>query len=365
MFGISRFAVETLWNGNAEWRPQRSAIDSGPHSNRSGLLSSAQLSAAGKIVPADDDAAAEMLSQQLVRRGWLTPFQAELLLQGRSRGFFFDQYQVIDLLGLGGMGWVYQAVDTKTGEIVALKVLRDEYRNDAGLLRTFQHEARVSLPLCHENVMRTLALGSAGGLPYMIMEYAPGPNLLELLMERRRLPWRQACDFARQAALGLDFIHHQGVIHRDIKPQNLLIDPTGRVRLLDFGLSMQKGEESGDEFSFAMIFGQESVGTVDFAAPEQVVHSLAADARSDVYSLGGTLFTAADGGESKPTFRRGIAIDLANEVGPGFRPGDSRTGGGDRRSDAGGRPGTAICHGGRSRGSAGRLVHGRPPRRGS
>lgn len=262
---------------------------------QSGLLTAQQLSDAKQTLLQGGNPTAEDVSRHLIDRGWLTPFQAERLLEGRSRGFFYDRYQIVDLLGLGGMGWVYQAVDSSSGEVVALKVLRDEFRHDPGLLARFHQEARVGMQLNHPNIMRTLALGSAGGLPYMIMEFAPGPNLLELLLERRRLPWEQACDFARQAALGLEYAHQKGIVHRDVKPQNLLIDSTGRVRLLDFGLSMTSDGETGDEFSLAMIFGHESVGTLDYAAPEQVADSLAADARSDVYSLGGTLFVALTG----------------------------------------------------------------------
>jgi serine/threonine protein kinase len=262
---------------------------------QSNLLSAQQLATAKQGRLADESASAEDVSRRLVQAGWLTPFQAERLLEGRSRGFFYDRYKIVDLLGLGGMGWVYQAIDTTSGEAVALKVLRDEFRNDQGMLARFHQEGRVGLTLVHPHIIRTMTLGSAGGLPYMIMELVAGPNLLELLVERRRIPWELACDLARQAALGLEYAHERGVIHRDVKPQNLLIDPSGQVRLLDFGLSMKREGETGEEFSFAMIFGHESVGTLDYAAPEQLADSLAADPRSDIYSLGATLFAALTG----------------------------------------------------------------------
>ena len=241
-------------------------------------------------VTADDDAAA-----LLVRRGLLTRYQCDRLLEGRSRGFFFDQYRVLDLLGAGGMGWVYRAAETTTDEVVALKVLLDRHKEDRGMLARFQQESRAGLLLDHPHIVRTRATGSAGGMLYMIMDFVEGPSLLELLLRRRRLPWSMACDVARQAALGLHHAHQSGWVHRDVKPQNLLIDRLGHVKLLDFGLAMMREGEGGDEFSMAMIFGHECIGTPAFMAPEQARDSLTADARADVYGLGCTLFAALTG----------------------------------------------------------------------
>lgn len=274
---------------------------------QSGLLPDGQLTALRRERALVDAASDRDLARRLVQRGLLTPYQADRLLEGRSRGFFYDEFKIIDILGVGGMGWVYQAEDTTSGEIVALKVLQDQLKHDQGLHARFLQEARVGLKLHHPNIVRTDRLGWAGGLPYMVMEFVHGPSLLELLMRRGPLPWAQACEFARQAALGLDYAHRNGLVHRDVKPQNLLIDETGHVRLLDFGLSMLREGETGDEFSMAMIFGHESVGTVEFSAPEQSEDSLKADARSDVYSLGGTLFMALT---AKTPFQASTAVDM-------------------------------------------------------
>jgi serine/threonine protein kinase len=235
------------------------------------------------------------LARALVQRQLLTPFQAERLLEGRSRGFFYDRYKVVEVLGVGGMSWVYQAQDTTSGEFVGLKVLLDHLEQDGGMIARLQQEARIGLRLDHPHVLKTLELGAAGGLPYMTMEFVPGPTLLEVLLQKQKLGWPRACEFARQAALGLEHAHQRGVVHRDVKPHNLLLDATGRVRLLDFGLAMVREGETGDEFSMAMIFGHECVGTAEFIAPEQADDSLSVDGRSDVYSLGGTLFTALTG----------------------------------------------------------------------
>ncbi len=262
------------------------------HLAESGLLTSAQLAALERDPSVAVQTSDDSLGRLLIARGLLTRFQADRLLEGRSRGFFFDQYQILDVLGVGGMGCVYQARDTTTGELVALKVLSERLKNDQGMFARFQQEARVGLLLKHRHIIRTHHLGIAGGLPYMTMELVEGANLLEVLQKHHCLPWGQACEFIRQAALALDYIHHRGVVHRDVKPQNLLIDRKGHVRLLDFGLAMLREGDAGDEFSMAMIFGHESVGTEEFSAPEQTADSLASDPRSDVYSLGATLFLA-------------------------------------------------------------------------
>lgn len=261
---------------------------------KSRLLDSAQLAEAARDASLQTGSEVEA-AQQLISRGWLTRFQAERLLDGRTRGFFFDNYRVEDILGVGGMGWVYRAVQVETGQQVALKVLQDHFKTDQGLQARFLQEAQVGLLLQHPHIVRTFEIGSAGGLPYMSMEYIRGASLLELVLRRRHIPWAEACEYIRQAALGLEYAHRLGLVHRDVKPQNLLIDEQGQVRLLDFGLAMKCDGDTGDEFSMAMIFGHESVGTVEFASPEQADDSLTADARSDIYSLGGTLFAALTG----------------------------------------------------------------------
>ncbi|MBM4075115.1 MAG: serine/threonine protein kinase, partial [Planctomycetes bacterium] len=235
----------------------------------------------------------------LIERGMITRFQFDRLLEGRTRGFFYDQYKVLDLLGVGGMGWVYRAIDTKTQQVVALKVLLEQLKHDRGMLARFQQEARLTMKLHHPNIVRTFHLGYAGGMHYMIMEFVHGPTLLEVLLKIRNLPWGLSCEIIRQAALGLQCAHDAGFVHRDIKPQNLIIDAGGGVKILDFGLAMLRDGESGEEFSMAMIFGHESVGTAAYMAPEQFVDSLNVDSRADIYGLGCTLFASLTG---RPVF---------------------------------------------------------------
>ena len=274
-------AVESFWNQLAQ----------------SGLLPAAQVKSLAHSLTEVDTASDAAVARKLVELGHLTRYQADRLLEGRSRGFFFDQYKLLDLVGVGGMGWVYRAINPKTNQIFALKVLLERFKNDRGMVVRFEQEAKAGMLLNHENIVRTFGYGVAGGLPYVVMEYVEGPSLLELLRlrERSRLHWEQACDIARQAALGLQCVHGAGLVHRDIKPQNLLVEKSGQVKLLDFGLTMLHEGESGDEFSMAMIFGHECVGTAAFMPPEQAMDSLKSDARSDVYSLGCTLFAILTG----------------------------------------------------------------------
>ena len=192
------------------------------------------------------------------------------------------------------MGWVYRAAEEGTEEVVALKVLLDRLKEDRGMLARFQQEARAGLLLDHPNVVRGFRC-APGGMMYMVLDFVEGPSLLEILLRRRHLPSSMACDVARQAALGLQHAHDKGLVHRDIKPQNLLVDRVGHVKLLDFGLAMMRDGEEGDDSSMAMIFGHECIGTPAFMAPEQATDSLTADARSDIYGLGCTFFAALTG----------------------------------------------------------------------
>ena len=264
---------------------------------QSGLMSAGQVSVVARSLLNEEMNTDAALARRLVELGHLTRFQADRLLEGRSRGFFYDQYKVLDFLGVGGMSWVYRAEHVGTRKEYALKVLLDQFKNDRGMVVRFENEARAGLLLDHDNIVRTYAHGSAGGLPYLVMEYVQGPTVLELLRlrERNQLPYQLACEIARQAALGLNHVHEKGCVHRDIKPQNLLLDVSGHVKLLDFGLTMFHEGETGGEFSMAMIFGHECVGTAAFMAPEQATDSLNADARSDVYGLGCTLFAILTG----------------------------------------------------------------------
>ncbi len=266
--------------------------------SKSRLLTEAQFAAALKHVREAQAETAEQAASELVAARLLTRYQANRLLEGRRRGLFLDDYKIMEILGCGGMGYLYRALELETDWEVALKVLADRFRFDKGRLTRFQLEAEAGLKLSHPNILRTRAIRRTediyGVIHYMVMELVKGVSLRELLEIRRRtLSWRQSCDVISQAATGLHYAHEMGLVHRDVKPENLLIRTDGAVKLLDFGLAMIGGSEA--EYSLATILGQNCLGTADYIAPEQSLDSLNVDCRADVYSLGCTFYFLVTG----------------------------------------------------------------------
>lgn len=286
---------------------------------RSGIHNAEQRRAAEAVLtevpPGDDDAIAEAL----IKARLLTRFQADELLAGRHRKLRIDRYVLKGIVGVGGMGTVFRAVDTASGQDVAVKVLAERYKHDAGMRARFRLEARIGMQAAHERVVRTLALGETddvfGEVDYVVMELFESIALHELVALHGPLDWPTACDIVCQAAEGLGFLHSQGLVHRDVKPDNLLINQQGDVKLVDFGLAYLGTSLCDEEFSLAMIFGHDCLGTPDYMPPEQADDSLSADNRSDVYALGGTLFAAVSGSRPYQAGTRAATIQ-AHRVQP-------------------------------------------------
>lgn len=264
---------------------------------KSRLLAPEQLAEVVSKSRISADTPAKTVATQLVKDGLLTRFQAERLLEGKARGFFIGNYKALEILGSGGMGRLYVAEDLLSGQKVAVKLLPERHEGDAGMLTRFRLEARAGLKLNHPNVVKAYKFdkmdGIYGDIYYLVMEFVEAISLEELIALNGPCPWPQACDFIRQAGAGLQHAHDSGIIHRDVKPANLLVDHQGNVKVLDFGLSLWDRE--GDEFSLAMIFGHDCLGTADYIAPEQTIDSYKVDARADVYSLGCTFYSALTG----------------------------------------------------------------------
>lgn len=213
------------------------------------------------------------------------------------------RYRVAELLGRGGMGAVYRADHMLMDRPVALKVVSSElFENDEALAR-FRHEVRAAARLNHPNIVAAYDADQAGSLTFLVMEYVEGHSLAEILKSRGRMSVTQACQYARQVALGLQHAHDKGMVHRDIKPHNLMLTPSGEVKVLDFGLArfvceqtLEPDPHSTDPDSATMSksasLTQTGVvmGTVDYMAPEQARNSRQADIRADIYSLGCTLY---------------------------------------------------------------------------
>jgi serine/threonine protein kinase len=255
------------------------------------------------------DAAANpgRFAKWMVANHYVTEYQASLLARGHADCFYLNQYKVLDKLGTGRMAGVFKALHP-LGQVVAIKVLPPSKAKDAHLLARFQREARLALRLKHPNVVRTFQVGEALGLNYLVMEHLEGETLDEVLARRGKLPPAEAVRLVHQALLGLQHIHEQGLVHRDLKPGNLMLVPgqapgqadvtlRSTVKILDIGLGRALFDEMVTDGVNKQSLTSEGalLGTPDYMAPEQARDARAADIRSDIYSLGCVLYHALAG----------------------------------------------------------------------
>ncbi|HEX9186643.1 MAG TPA: serine/threonine-protein kinase, partial [Vicinamibacteria bacterium] len=204
------------------------------------------------------------------------------------------RYEVLSPLGRGGMGMVYKAHDRMLDETVAIKVLRSEFGNTAEMARRFRHEIKLARKVSHRNVCRIHEYGEDGGVRYISMEYVEGTDIKQLARDRGGfLGAEEAFDVAEQAAEGLQAIHDVGIIHRDLKTSNIMRDPGGRVRLMDFGIAKAEGAERGSGAASLTMTGQ-TMGTPEYMSPEQCLGDRI-DHRSDIYALGVAIYEVFTG----------------------------------------------------------------------
>jgi HAMP domain-containing protein/predicted Ser/Thr protein kinase len=203
-------------------------------------------------------------------------------------GLFAERYEVLGTVGKGGMGVVYRARDRQLDEVVALKVVRSEVmKEDPTLLDRFKQEIKLARRITHRNVLRTHDFGETMGTPYISMEYLEGVTLKDLLRSKGALPLGVGLRIAKQMCQGLEAAHQQGVVHRDIKPQNILILPeSGDLKIMDFGIARVSEMEAG---ASGLTTAGTVMGTPDYIPPEQAQGN-PADFRSDIYSLGVVLY---------------------------------------------------------------------------
>jgi serine/threonine protein kinase len=234
---------------------------------------------------------ARPLAELCVEKGWLTNFQVHRLLKGRTKQLMLGPYRLLDRIGEGGMGQVFKAYHRKMNRVVALKFIKAERLKNPQNLRRFKQEIQIAAQLHHPNIVVAYDAGQEGDVHYLAMEYVDGVDLNDLVHESGHLPVGEACDYIRQAALGLQHAHEKGLVHRDIKPGNLLVtrqeahtgkDKGALVKILDLGLA-RLGEPDNDT---RMTRDGAAMGTPEYMAPEQAVNSRNVDARSDIYSLG-------------------------------------------------------------------------------
>jgi serine/threonine protein kinase len=255
-------------------------------------LLDAQQVAAARAVAGDDE---EALARHLIREGLLTRFQARQLRAGAT-SFHVDKYVVVDCLGRGGNSVVFKARHVLLPQrYVALKTLdnQDLHRGDEALTR-FRREIDIVTRLDHPNIVRAYDVIRTRTQIYLVLEYVEGSDLGTLVKNRGRLPIPHAVDYIIQAARGLAHAHRQGIIHRDLKPGNLLLTRDGVVKLADLGLARFHGRADDKEDDGLTLEGA-ALGTPEFMPPEQAEDSSRADQRSDLYSLGATLFHLLSG----------------------------------------------------------------------
>ncbi|MHC4405921.1 MAG: protein kinase domain-containing protein, partial [Planctomycetota bacterium] len=237
------------------------------------------------------------LARELIRIGRLTKYQAGRAYRGKTKGLVLGDYVVLDEIGHGGMGQVYRARHRTMERIVALKVLAHKALRSPHAVERFHREVKAAARLAHPNIVTAYDAGEHEGIHYLVTEYVDGHDLAKVLVEKGPLPVDVAVDCTLQAARGLEYAHRHGVVHRDVKPANLLLDREGVVKILDMGLA-RLDEPTGPTDPTAAEPLTESgrvMGTYDYMAPEQAEDAHAADHRADVYSLGCTLYRILSG----------------------------------------------------------------------
>jgi serine/threonine-protein kinase len=231
------------------------------------------------------------LASRLIKEGILTEYQARRLLAGKAHGLSFGKYVILDRIGSGSMGRVYKAQHILMGRTVALKIIAPEVVTNPRIVSRFQREMKLVGRLDHPNVIRAFDADRIGDQLYIVMEYIPGMSLGQKFRSRGPMPAPDVVNYAAQAALGLGHAHSQGVVHRDVKPSNLLLTDDGQIKILDLGLGALTEQDANA--TFATQDGI-AVGTVDYMSPEQA-RGLDVTGQSDIYGLGATMYHLISG----------------------------------------------------------------------
>ena len=259
----------------------------------SGLVDDQQLREATALVVQTNDAVRtardvtdKKLARQLVKMKLLSEYQAEQLLSGRTK-LALGPYIITDWIGQGGMGQVFLAVHELLGRESAIKVL-PLHKITPEAIANFRREIRAQAKLDHPNLVRAYDAGEDGNVQYLVVEYVPGTDLRRLVRSEGKLSVNRAANIVRQAALGLKEAHRGGLIHRDIKPGNILVTPDGVVKLSDLGLAFCLDDPNDPRVG-------KIVGTADYLSPEQIKNPQRITSTSDIYSLGCTLYYAVTG----------------------------------------------------------------------
>jgi serine/threonine protein kinase len=274
----------------------------------SGLLTSRQLDEARQALRNGDDEVASAaptdreISEKIVSMGILNAWQAKQLLDGRTK-FTLGSYRIIDSLGQGGMGHVFKAEDPILKRVVAIKVLpRDKSTPEA--IANFTREIQALSRLNHPKLVRAVDAGNDGNVNFLVTEFVPGSDLRKLVRRNGPLKMEVAANIISQVAEGLQHAHQQGIVHRDVKPGNVLVTPEGDAKLSDLGLAGPMYSSNADQDPR---YGK-IVGTADYLSPDHIASPWNPAPAWDIYSLGCTLYYAVTG---KVPFPGGTTADKA------------------------------------------------------
>lgn len=249
-----------------------------------------------RVEKSQNDVDPRQVARSLVTRGNLTLWQSRQLLAGRS-DFFLGRYKLLDRIGKGGMGVVFKAQHAVMDRIVALKVMARSLLKKPNAVPRFNREVKSVAALNHPNIISAFDAARAGNTHFLVMEYVDGRDLSYWLSTKGRFPVSLACEFAMQSAEGLEHAFRQGMVHRDIKPGNLLVaynpeNETAMIKILDLGLARFVSESQEED---GLTRAGQAIGTPDYLAPEAAENFRGADIRADIFSLGCALFKMLTG----------------------------------------------------------------------
>lgn len=230
---------------------------------------------------------AEVVANHLVNAGLITTWHVEKLYDKKYKGFFLRGYKLLRHIGTGGMSTVYLAEHKLMKRQRAIKVLPKNRVNDTSYLARFHLEAQATASLDHPNIVRAYDVDNDGNNHFLVMEFIEGKDLQTVVRQEGALPLELACNYMAQAAEGFAYAHKNNLIHRDVKPANLLIDEKGVVKILDLGLALYSDDSMA---SLTVAHNENVLGTADYLSPEQARNSHKVDPRTDIYSLGCTLY---------------------------------------------------------------------------